>query len=102
MTECLAQTLTQPGARYDVVGAPASTSGTAWAGQVLAFAVRLLRHGIAEDPSASTAQQALELARSYPTTLEGLWADLDFDVTEQDIEEVRREMWPTAAGDAGT
>lgn len=26
-------------------------------------------------------------------SLKGLWADLDIDITEADIEEVRREMW---------
>ncbi len=26
-------------------------------------------------------------------SLEGLWADLDIDITEEDIAEARREMW---------
>ncbi len=26
-------------------------------------------------------------------SLEGLWADLDIDITEEDISEARREMW---------
>ena len=26
-------------------------------------------------------------------SLEGLWADLDIHITEEDIAEVRREMW---------
>lgn len=26
-------------------------------------------------------------------SLEGLWADLDIDITEKDIAEARREMW---------
>ena len=26
-------------------------------------------------------------------SLRGLWKDLDFDVTEEDIDEARREMW---------
>jgi hypothetical protein len=30
---------------------------------------------------------------SGPRSLRGLWRDLDIDVTKEDIEEVRREMW---------
>ena len=32
-------------------------------------------------------------ARQPRRSLEGLWADLGLDVTEEDIAEARREMW---------
>lgn len=35
-----------------------------------------------------------ESARKPPLrSVEGLWADLDFDLTDEDIAEARREMW---------
>ena len=47
-------------------------------------------------------KEVLEFAESLKQTngppkplrsLEGLWADLDIDITEEDISEARREMW---------
>ena len=37
-------------------------------------------------------------------SLRGLWADLDIQITEEDIDEARREMWGNFAGaqDANT
>jgi len=41
--------------------------------------------------------ESLYRARSARTTprrsIEGLWADLGIDITEEDIAEARREMW---------
>ena len=40
--------------------------------------------------------QSLEPARGTKKplrSLEGLWADLEIDITEEDIAEARREMW---------
>jgi hypothetical protein len=34
-----------------------------------------------------------EDAKKPLRSLEGLWADLDIEITEQDIAEARREMW---------
>ena len=35
-----------------------------------------------------------ENAKKAPLhSVEGLWADLDFDLTDEDIAEARREMW---------
>ena len=36
--------------------------------------------------------QKVDRKRSYPS-LRGLWADLGFDVTEEDIRQARQEMW---------
>jgi len=47
-------------------------------------------------------KEVLEFAESLQQTngplqplrsLEGLWADLDINITEEDISEARREMW---------
>lgn len=32
-------------------------------------------------------------------SLEGIWADLDIDITEEDIAEARREMWGNSPRD---
>lgn len=37
--------------------------------------------------------QKRSLARQPRRSLRGLWADLKVDITEEDIAEVRREMW---------
>ncbi|WP_017294890.1 hypothetical protein [Geminocystis herdmanii] len=42
-------------------------------------------------------QQETQTPSNY--TLKGLWADLDFSVTEDDITSIRQEMWSTFAED---
>lgn len=53
--------------------------------EVLKF-VKSLHHSKPDEKS-ETAQK--EPRRS----LKGLWADLDIDITDEDIHELRREMW---------
>ncbi len=37
--------------------------------------------------------ESKNFAKSQRTSLRGLWSDLKINITEEDIEEARREMW---------
>jgi hypothetical protein len=54
--------------------------------------------GLAARKAGGSAQFAASLSESPKTSAplrspRGLWADLDIDISEEDISELRREMW---------